>query len=79
MYFGQAGLANRNAEFQQLSVNVGSAPEGIFAAHSVEQLANLTGDCRSPGFPAANLPGPEKAKAFAMPSDDRVRLDDGQG
>ena len=41
--------------------------------------ADLTGDWRSAGFPAANLPCPEKAEAFAMPSDDRVRLDDGQG
>src|SRR5262245_9633136 len=48
-----------------------SAPERIVPAHGANQLANFPGRGRTARLDAANLPGPEQAKALPMPSDDR--------
>jgi len=43
------GLTDVDAELEQFTVNVGSAPEWIFAAQHTDQLANLTAG--RPGLP----------------------------
>src|SRR5215471_6616851 len=76
--FGHTGLADGDAQFEQLTMDVGRAPERVVAAHLPDQIADFAGDPRSTWFAAAHFPGPEQAKALAMPRDDGLRPDDGQ-
>ena len=71
------GLTDGDAELQQFAVNVGSAPEWIFAAQHPNQLANLFRHRRTAGLAMANLPPPEQAQALPLPADHRSGLDDG--
>ena len=59
-------------------MDVGRAPQRVVAAHLPDQIADFAGDRRSTWFAAAHFPGPEQAKALAMPRDDGLRPDDGQ-
>jgi hypothetical protein len=59
-------------------MDVGRAPQRVVAAHLPDQNADLAGDYRSTWFTASHFPGPEQAKALAMPRDDGLRPDDGQ-
>src|SRR5215468_12145725 len=77
--FGHTGLADGDAQFEQLTMDVGRAPQRVGAAHLPDQIADFAGDRRSTWFAAAHFPGPEQAKALAMPRDDGLRPDDGQG
>ena len=73
---GHAGLADGDAQFEQLTMDVGCAPERILAAHPPDQIADLTGNGRTARLTEPNFPSPEEAKSFAMPGDDGFRLDD---
>jgi hypothetical protein len=57
-------------------VDARSAPQWILAAHRADQFPNLLRNRRPPGPTVANLPGPEQAKALAMPCDHGLRFDD---
>src|SRR5215831_1226782 len=72
------GLTDGDAQFEQLTMDVGRAPQRVVAAHLPDQLADFAGDRRSTWFAAAHFPGPEQPKALAMPRDDGLRPDDGQ-
>src|ERR1017187_3295686 len=63
---------------EQLTMDVGSTPERIFTAHPADQIADFVGNNRPAGLTAAYFPGPEQAKAPAVPRDDCLRPDDGQ-
>src|SRR5271166_6491626 len=76
--FGYAALPDVNAEFEQLTVDARCTPTGILSAHSADQLSNFTGNRRSSRLAPPDLRGTEEPKALAMPSRDRLRLDDGQ-
>src|SRR6516225_2182369 len=76
--FGHAGLADVDTQFEQLTMDVGRAPERIFSAHRTDQITDLAADGRSARLTASNFPCPEQAKAFAMPADDGFGLDDGK-
>src|SRR5215831_2280267 len=71
-----AGLADVNAQLEQLALNPGSAPEWIFAAHGANQLAHLFGHGRPPLLTVSHLPGPEQTKALPVPADDGRGFDD---
>jgi hypothetical protein len=71
-----ASLADLNAKPAQFAVNPGSTPHRVLAAHPSDQIADAFQNCGPSGLAAPTLPSPEKPKAFAMPSDDRFRLDD---
>ena len=64
-------LTDLDAKFEQLAMNPRSSPQRIVAAHGANQLANLLRHAWSPKFPASNLPGPEQAKALAVPAEHR--------
>ena len=74
-----AGLADIDAEFQQLAVDAGCTPKRILAAHLPNQLADFFRHRWTPGLAVANFPGPEQPEALTMPANDGLRLDDDQG
>src|SRR5215472_10820427 len=73
-----AALPDVEAEFEQLTVDAGCTPTGILAAHLADQISDLAGNERSSGLAPSHLPGPEPAKASAMPGNDGFGFDDGQ-
>ena len=76
--FADAGLADVDAELEQLTVDAGCTPTGILPAHPADQISDLARNDGSSRLAAPYLPGPEQAKALAMPGHDRLGLDDGQ-
>ena len=76
--FAHAGLTDVDAEFEQFTVDARRTPSGVFVAHPADQGADLAGNGGSSQFSTPDLPGPEEAEALAMPSHDRLRLNDSQ-
>ena len=74
-----AGLADVNAELQQLAVDARSTPERVVAAHGADQLADVARNSWPTGLPVADLPPPEKAEAPPMPGNSSQGLDDQLG
>jgi len=77
--FADARLPDVDTEFEQLAVNAWSAPPGILPAHLPDQISGLAGDDGASGLSVPSLPGPEHAKAFAMPGNDSFGSHDDQG
>jgi hypothetical protein len=76
--FGNAGLTDFDAQFEQFPVDVGRPPKRIVAAHPADQIADFARN-RGPTLPPVpDLPGPEQAKSLAMLGDRRRRLHDVQ-
>jgi hypothetical protein len=75
---GHAGFSNFDTQLEQFTMDVGSTPERILAAHPPDQIADLTANRRTAGFTPPNSPRPEQAKPLAMPGDDGLGSDDGQ-
>ena len=71
-----AGLADVDAQLEQLAVNPRSAPEWVLPTHGANQRAHLLGNAGAARFTVSDLPVPKQAKAFAMPADDSRSLDD---
>src|SRR6516162_11468810 len=75
---GNRGLGDHDAEFEQFAVNLGRAPQRVLKTHSSDQVAHLPGDPRSaprrPGFPS-----PVSGKTHAMPTQDGLGPNDGDG
>ena len=71
-----AGLADVDAQLQQLAVNPRSAPEWVFTTYGANQLPHLFRHRRPPRLTVSHLPGPEEAKALPVPADDRRGFDD---
>src|SRR5215469_2984276 len=75
---GDTALADVDAELEQLAVNARCPPRGILPTHPGNQVSSLAGNRWPSALSPPNLPAPKQAKAHAMPSHNRVRLDDGQ-
>jgi hypothetical protein len=54
-----AGFANLDTEFEQFTVDPGSAPKGILAANPTDQFSHFLRDRRSARFAVTNFPSPE--------------------
>src|SRR5207302_4461196 len=76
--FAEAGLADVDAELEQLPVHAGCTPTRILAAHSADQISNLARNDGSSRLATLDLPGPEKAETGTMPGNDGLGLNDGQ-
>jgi hypothetical protein len=76
--FAHTGLTDVDAEFEQFTVDAGCTPPGILPAHLANQVSDLARNDRPSRLSAADLPGPEQAKAGTMPGHDRLGLKDGQ-
>jgi hypothetical protein len=71
-----AGLADVHTEFEHFAVNPGGAPGWVRSAHQTDQIAYVFRNRRTPGSAMPDLPCPKKAKAFPVPSDHGLGLDD---
>ena len=76
--FADAALPDVDAEFEKFTVDARCTPTGILSAHSADQSSDFTGDGWSSSLAPPDLPGPEEPKASAMPSKDRIGLNDSQ-
>ena len=77
-YHGNRGLGDRDAEFEQFAVNLGSAPQRVLKTHSSDQVAHLLSDPRpAPG--RAGFPSPVVGQTLAMPAHDSLGPEDAQG
>src|SRR6516162_8634540 len=76
--FAHTGLTDVDAEFQQFTVDAGCTPPGILPAHRADRVSDLARNERPSRLAAADLPGPERAKAGAMPGYNRLGLNYGQ-
>src|SRR5215469_3067346 len=74
--FADAAFSDVDAEFEQFSMDPRCTPKGILSAHLVDENSDFTRNDRSSGLASPHLPGPEETKAGAMPSHDRLWLDD---
>src|SRR5258707_530241 len=72
------GLGDLDAEFEQLAMDLGSAPERVLNTHSSDQVAHLLGDPRS-ATGRTRLPSPVSGKTHAMPTQDGLGPNDGYG
>ena len=64
------------AQLQQFTMDLRSAPERIVTAHGPNQVPNVRGYCRPPRLATAYLPCPEQSKTLAVPADHGFGLDD---
>ena len=71
-----AGLADVDAELEQLAVNPRSAPEWVLTTYGANQRTHLFRYRRPPRLTVSNLPSPEQTRAFPVPADDGRRFDD---
>src|ERR1700683_3048903 len=69
---GDCGLADLDAELEQLAMDPGRTPERGGAAHLPNQIANFAIHRRPPG---SRTPAPKQAEALTMPVDDGGRPD----
>ena len=72
---GDTGLSDFKAEFEQLAMDRGGAPQWIVNAHPPDQRAQVRVDLRS-ASKGARFPTPVMAKAGPMPT---YRSDDSDG
>src|SRR6267143_2731988 len=73
---GNGALRNLEAELEQLTMDARRAPEGIRERHGPDELCNLRTDGRSTRSSGSGLPGPERAKALPMPTNDGLGAND---
>src|SRR3954471_13173033 len=71
-------LANVDAEFQQLAVDLGRTPERVLATHSPNELAYFLRHGWPSTLTMATLPCPEQTKSLPLPANDRICLDNHQ-
>ena len=73
---GNSAFRDEKPELQQFAVNL-RCPSRHSLPHAADEILDLAGHLRSTST-RARSPAPVKAKACAMPADDRFRLDDDQ-
>src|SRR6266481_3610045 len=74
---GHTRLPDFDAELEQLSMDPRRSPQRISNAHLVYKLAYVRGYSWS-ATTTSRLPAPIRSETRAMPTDDRIRLDDHQ-
>jgi hypothetical protein len=67
--FRDGRLSNVDTEFEQFTVDAGSAPERVGNAHMANKITRLFGNVAATKTYMA-LPSPVKAETVAMPGDD---------
>src|SRR5258706_6141567 len=74
---GHTRLPDFDAELEQLSMDPWRSPQRICNAHLVDKLAYVRWYSWS-ATTTSRLPAPIRSETRAMPTDDRIRLDDRQ-
>src|SRR3989442_590291 len=72
------GLGDLDAELEQLTMDLGSAPEPVLKTHSSDQAAPLF-DNPGPPPDGTGPPPPVSGKTHSMPTHDSLGPDDGYG
>ena len=72
------GLRDIDAQFEQLAVDLGSAPQRVLNTHSSDQTAHLLADPWS-ATARTGFPSPVRGEAHAMPTHNSLGPDDGYG
>jgi hypothetical protein len=67
-----------DAQFEQLAVDLGSAPQRVLNTHSSDQIAHLFAD-PWPATARAGFPSPVRGEAHSMPTHSSFGPDDGYG
>ena len=75
---GDTGLADPDAELEQLAVNAWRTPKRIFTAQRSDEYEDFVSRLSASCFAATDLPAPEQAQALAMPADHGGGLHQGQ-
>jgi len=73
-----AGLSDFKAEFEQLAMDTGGAPQWIVSAHPSDQRAQVRVDLRSTSK-GAGFPSPISPEAGPVPAHKGLRPDDRDG
>jgi hypothetical protein len=76
--FRNRGLGNGDADLEQLTMDLGCAPERILKTHSADKVAHLFSDPRS-ATERTRLPPPVSGKARSVPTHNRLGPDEGYG
>jgi hypothetical protein len=76
--FRNRGLGNVDADLEQLTMDLGSAPERILKTHSSDKVAHLFPDPRS-ATERTRLPSPVSGEAHSVPTHNSFGPDDGYG
>jgi hypothetical protein len=71
-------LRDIDAQFEQFTVDLGSAPQRVLNTHSSDQIAHLFAD---PGSATVRMgfPSPIRSEAHSMPTHNSLGPDDGYG
>ena len=75
--FGYRQLCDLKAELEQFTMDARCTPNRVLDAHSPDQSAQLRPDLRPPSS-RTRFPTPVGSKAGTMPTNDRLRLNDGK-
>src|SRR5258708_30197435 len=70
------GLGDLDAELEQLAMDLGGAPQGVFKTHSSDQVTHVFADLR-PVSERTGLPSPVSGKALSVPTHNGLRPHDG--
>ena len=76
--FRNRGLGNVDADLEQFTVDLGSAPQRILKTHSSDKVAHLFPDPRS-ATERTRLPSPVSGEAHSVPTHNSFGPDDGYG
>ena len=76
--FRNRGLGNLDADLEQLTMDLGSAPEWILKTHSPDKVAHLFADPRS-ATERTRRPSPVSGEAHSVPTHNSFGSDDGYG
>jgi hypothetical protein len=72
------GLRGIDAQFEQLAVDLGSAPQRVLNTHPSDQIAHLFAD-PWPATMRTGFPSPVRGEAHSMPTHYSLGPDDGYG
>jgi hypothetical protein len=72
------GLRDIDAQFEQLAVDLGSAPQRVLKTHSSDQIAHLFVNPWS-ATARTRFPSPVRGEAHSMPTHNSLGPDDGYG
>src|SRR5262249_36856588 len=73
--FGDRRLGDLKPKLEQFTMDARGAPQWVLLAHLLDEFAQLTANS-GPSCPTARFPAPIGPKPCAMPTQDRVRLND---
>ena len=76
---GDGSFRDHDTEHLELTMYAGCTPKRVLPGELADEVADLRGNSRSPGAPAASrFPRPVQTQAPLVPMDQRIGLNDGE-